>query len=400
MRRFQVLRHGNLRRYFAGYVPSSLGTAMASVALAFAVLDAGGSAVDLGYVFTAGIVPEVALTLVGGLVADRMGRRRTMLGADLLRTGSQGLLAVLLLTGHPPLWAFGALNGAVGAGNALFSPAFNGLVVEIAPANDLGDANALFGMAQSAASVLGPALAGALVALTGPAVVVAADAVSYAMSAAALAGLRLPAVRGSSRSILRDLADGWGEFRSRTWLWATTVQFALFNLMAWGPFLLLGPVLARAYLHGASSWGTILAAYGAGSVVGGLAALGRRPRRPLLVATISSAGYAAPLALLALHQATALVAAGAVVAGLGSAGFNIYWSASLQHHVPADAQARVFAFATLGAYSAGPIAYAAAGPVAAAVGARVVLGFGAVVAVAASLVVLALPAVRRVAWRE
>lgn len=131
------------------------------------------------------------------------------------------------------------------------------------------------------------------------------------------------------------------------------------------------------------------AAFGAGSVAGGLVALGRRPRRPLLVASVASLGYPAPIALLALHAPTGEIASAAVVAGLASAGFNTFWSAALQQQVPADAQARVYAFSIVGSYSAGPIAFAGAGPIAAIIGAPVLLGTGAAVAACTSAAVIA-----------
>ncbi len=399
-RRLQVLRHGDLRRFTIGYTASKLGTAMASIALAFAVLDVGGSAADLGYVFASGIVPQVALMLGGGVLADRLGRRRIMLGADVLRTTCQAVLTGLLFAGHPPIWAFCVLAGGVGVGDALFSPALSGLTVELVPPDELGDANALFGLARSVASVAGPALAGILVAAAGPAAVLAFDAASYALSALALTSVRLPALPAKGgHTMLSDLADGWAAFRSRTWLWVTTAQFSLLNLVAWGPFLLLGPVLARSYLGGAAAWGAIMAAFGAGSIAGGLVALGRRPKRPLLVAVVASLGYPAPVALLALHAPTWEIAVAAAVAGVGSAGFNTFWAAALQQQVPADAQARVFAFSIVGSYSAGPVAFAAAGPVAAIVGAPLLLGIGAGVAAAAGAAVIAVPAVRAVRWR-
>ncbi len=396
LQRGRVLRHRDVRRYFAGYLASKLGTAMASIALVFAVLDSGASAAELGYVLAAGIVPQVLLMVGGGVIADRLGRRWVMLSADVLRTASQGLLAALLFLGHPPIWVFALLAGVVGLGDAFFVPAFNGLVVEIAPIDERGDANALFAMVTSATQVVGPALTGVLMAVANPATVLALDAGSYALSAVALAALALPQSSYSGgHSIIEDLVAGWGEFRSRSWLWATTVQFATFNLLAWGPFLVLGPVLAKAYLGGAGPWGIIMALYGAGSVTGGLVALGRRP---LVVATIASLGYAAPLALLAASASTAAVVAGAFVAGLGSAGFNIFWASTIHQQVPADAQSRVFAFGLVGAYSAGPIAFAATGLVAGAVGAHLVLGVGAAWTVLASLAVLSMPAIRSIRW--
>ncbi len=397
--RFGVLRNANVRRYFVGYAASNFGTAMASVALAFAVLDSGGNATDLGLVFAAGIIVQVVLMIGGGVLADRLGRRRVMLGADVLRTASQGLLAVLLFAGPLPIWVFIVLVAARSTGDALFEPAFNGLVVDIAPRDEIADANALFGITQSAARVAGPGVAGVLVAVGNPATAIALDAISFAISAAALSGLALPAhAAGAQSSFLTDLSEGWDTFRSRTWLWTITIQFALFNLITWGPFLLLGPVLAKADLNGARSWGAILAAYALGSVIGGFTALGKRPRRPLLIATIGTFGYPIPLTLLALHASTIEIAAGTLLAGIGSATCNIFFNATIQRQVPVEMQARVAAFDTVGAFSAGPIGLAAAGPISELIGAHTVLAFGAAWSLASSLLVLSLPTVRKIRW--
>ena len=396
---FAVLRNANVRRYFVGYVTSSLGTAMTSVALAFAVLGNGGTLSELGLVMAAPVVVQVVLMLVGGVLADRLGRRRVMLSADLLRTACQGLLAALLFAGHPPIWTFIALSALRAAGDSLFQPAFNGLIVDIAPRDEVADANALYGMSQSAAKVGGPALAGVLVAVTNPAVVIAVDATSFAVSAAALAGLKLPALRPKAHSsLVADLAAGWDTFRSRTWLWTITLQFSLFNLVSWGPLLVLGPVLSQHELSGARSWGIVLSAYALGSVIGGLAALGRRPRRPLLVATLATFSYAFPMILLASNASTAEIAAGAFIAGIGSATWSIFFTSTVQREIPSEMQARVAAFDLVGSYSAVPIAFAATGPIAQLVGAHTVLAYGAAWTVISSAIVIVLPSVRKVIW--
>jgi MFS family permease len=394
-----VLGKRDFRRFYIGYSASLLGTAMSSVAIAFAVLGAGGTPSGLGVVFAANIVPMIAFTLGGGAIADRLGRRPVMLAADAVRCAAQGGLAVSLYLGHPRLWLFVAAALAVGAGNAFFQPALAGLPVQLAPGDRLGDANALLAAVQPAAQVAGPAIAGMLIAATGPATVVAADAASYAASAVALAMVRFPrAGQVRSRSLLADLADGWAEFRSRSWLWIDTVQFALFNLLTWGPYLVLGPVLARDYLGGARAWGAILACYGGGAILGGLLALGRRPRRPLVVATLATLGFPLPPLALALHLPAVAVAGGALLAGLGSALGSALWATVTQQQVPARALSRVAAFNMVGAFAFGPVAFVAAGPVAAALGARAVLGFGAAWAALGPLAVLAVPSVRRVSW--
>ena len=224
--------------------------------------------------------------LGGGVIADRLGRRPVMLGADAARCAAQVALAAVVLAGRPALWVFIAAAVARGTGDAVFTPALSGLTAELTPQDDLVNANALLAAARSAATVAGPGLAGVLVALAGPGTVIAVDAASYAVSVLALASLRLPAARpgaprlgaassGAAPSYLSDLRDGWAEFRGRPWLVITTVQFTLFNLLTWGPYLLLGPVLCRDYLGGAGAWGAVMACYGGGSVLGALLALGR-----------------------------------------------------------------------------------------------------------------------------
>ena len=111
----------------------------------------------------------------------------------------------------------------------------------------------------------------------------------------ALTMLRLPGPAGApARPLLREFGEGWRQFAGRSWLWLTTVQFALFNLITWAPYLVLGPVLARDYLGGARAWGLIQAASGAGALLAGLGLLGRKPRRPMLAATLGTFGYPVP----------------------------------------------------------------------------------------------------------
>lgn len=398
--RLSPMRERNFRRFYAGYLTSLLGTSMSGVATIFAVLGTGGTAADLGYVAAAGIVPQVLFVLPGGVLADRLGRRPVMLGADALRCCAQAALAAALLLGRPQIWLFMLLAALVGTGEALFAPALDALTVQIAPEGALVSANALTGAASSATRIAGPALAGVLVALTGPAPVIAVDAASYAASMLALGMLRLPASRAApDRPLLRDLGEGWRQFAGRAWLWLTTVQFALFNLITWAPYLVLGPVLARDYLGGARAWGFIQAASGAGALLAGLGLLGRKPRRPMLAATLGTFGYPVPCLLLALRAPGPAVAGGAFLAGAGGAVFLTFCLTTMQQQVPTDSLARVSSFVTFGAFGLGAAGLALAGPVAQVAGITRVLGAGAAWAVLSSAVVLVLPPARAVRWR-
>ena len=394
------MRSRNFRVFYAGYATSLLGSSMAAIALTFAVLSSGGTVADLGFVFAANVVPQVLVMLGGGVIADRLGRRPVMLVTDTVRLAAQGTLAGLLFAGPLPLWVFVVLAACLGAGEGVFNPALGGLRAEIAPPDRLADANALLSVAQAGATVAGPALAGIVIALTSPAVVIAADAATFAVSVLCLARLTVPPAAAVRQSPWRDLADGWAVFRARTWLWLTTVQFALFNLFTWAPYLLLGPILAREYLGGAKAWGLIAAAYAGGSVLTGLVLIGRRPRRPLVVAVTGTFGYALPCLLLAVRAPVLFVAAAALLAGCGSATFQTYWSTALQQQVPAAMLGRATAFSLTGAYALGSVGYAVIGPVAMVVGPGRMLAFAAAYGALSSTVVLVLPPIRAVRWRD
>jgi MFS family permease len=368
---------------------------MVPVALTFAVLDQGDGTAAVGYVLGAETVPLVALLLLGGVVADRFPRRASMLGADLVRFASEGLLAILLLTGSPPLWIVMVLAAVLGAGQAFFNPAMTGLMPEMVNAGRLQQANALRGVASSTGQVLGPGLAGIIVAAGGAGWAIAIDSVTYAVSAACLLRLNIPP-RPPARpsSMLAQLAGGWHEFRSRTWLWAIVAQFATFNAVCFAPFMVLGAVTARDRLGGAGSWGAILAALGAGSILGGLISVRLHARRPLVTATLGAALFAVPLALIALPAATSLIAVAAAVAGAGLSIFGTLWETTLQREVPGEALSRVSAYDWFGSAAFVPLGYLIAAPIASLLGTRTTLMSAAAWAAGSCAIVLTLPSIR------
>lgn len=388
-----MLEGNDFRRFCLGYTASLLGSSMAPIAVAFAVLETGGGGTAVGLVMAARILPIVLVLPVAGVVADRLGARQVMLVSDAVRCATQLAFAAALL-GSPGLGTLVALSAVWGVAEAVFTPALGAVVPQVAPAGRLSDANALLGVARSTTAVAGPALAGLLVAVSGVASVLAVDALTYALCCLAL--LRLPrgAVPAAAGSFTADLREGWGHFRSRTWLWTTSLQGCLFNLIVWAPFLVLGPVVADERLGGAGAWGAMMALYGAGGVVAGLAVLGRRPRRPLLVATLAAVGWALPSAVLATGSPLPWVAAAALLAGVGGGVCGTLHAATVQSRVPPAALARVGAFNTLGAFAFGPVGLVAAGPLADRLSIEQVLGFGACWQVLAVAVVALIPAVR------
>ncbi len=395
MHRLGALREANFRRLWIGQTTSAFGDALAGVALTFGILGTTGSAVDLGLVVTAFMVPRVVFLLVGGVWADRLPRRAIMIGADLVRAGAQAALAVAFLTGTASLPVFLTTAVATGAASAFFVPASIGLVPQAVSAERLQPANALLNLSQSTAFLAGPVISGLLVLTIGPGWIFVVDAATFVVSAGALALLRLPALPPiAARPFVADLAIGWREVTSRSWLTASLAGFALVNL-AFAGFFVIGPVVVERSYGGAPDWGLLMAGFGLGGIIGGSIALRWSPRHPLTA--VFGVLVPAPLALLLLAAQPPLpaLAIGVVTFSAGTALANTIWHTTLQRQVPAESISRVSSYDWMASLVFFPIGSAIAGPLAETVGAPVALAGFAATSGLAMLATLAVPAVRR-----
>jgi MFS family permease len=396
-----ALEEGRFRRLYFARAFSQLGDGLLPVALAFAVLDVDPSPSALGFVLAARSVPLVAFLLVGGVWADRLERQRLMLATDLLRAVTQALLAVLVLTDRAELWHFLVLTFFYGCGAAFFLPASTGLIPQVVSAVRLQQANALLSLTGSTFSVLGPALAGVIIAVASPGWAIAADSVTFLISAAFLARLRLPAaVARAPLGFVSELRDGWREFRARTWLWVDGVYSALGNAFVLSPLWALGPVVAERELAGSSSWATIATGFGVGSVAGGVLAIRLRPKWPLRVAVSALFLLALPPALLAIPADTEILAIASFGAGLGLIFFNTIFETTVQERIPPESLSRVASIDWLLSVGLQPIGFALAGPAAEALGLSTALACAAVWGVVSTVVVLAVPSVRNLPRQE
>lgn len=385
------------RRLWIGRTVSLVGDGIAPVALAFAVLDLTGSATDLGIVLALHSLVLIALILVGGVIADRISPRRAMLGADLTRTVSMGLIAALLLAGSAQIWQLALLYAVDGAATAFFNPASNAIAPQLVPPSRLQEANALLSFSRWMGKVAGPALAGILLALGSPGSALGIDAVTFAVSAACVWGLRAPGVRpeGESENFLAELRDGWREFSSRTWQVAIIVSLTFSNLIFPGAFLVLGPTVAKESLGGSSAWALIAAVWGVGGLLGGFVALNIRPRRPLLVSESFVLLFALPVFLLAIPAQTAVIAIGALVGGAVLSLAEILYETTQAQQIPPETLSRVIAYDWLGSLALEPVGLALVGPVAAGLGISTTLWISAVTLTLLQAAVLLVPSVRR-----
>jgi MFS family permease len=358
------------------------------------VLDLTGSATDLGYVLAAKTIPLVGFLLVGGVFADRLPRRAVMLTADVVRFGSQGLVALLVLTHNAEIWEIAVLQFVAGTASAFFNPASTGLTPMTVSPERLQQANALRGLSMASAGIVGTTIGGLVVAGIGAGWALAVDASSFAASAFFLAQLRLPEhISLPPQSFLADLHDGWREFTAHTWVWVIVVAASVGNMMA-SVFVVLGAVLSKESLGGPLAWTAILVGGALGSLIGGFIALRVHVRHPLYFGSILLGFYTVPIALLAVQAPVALIAAGFFFAGGASMIFNALWETALQKHIPAAALSRVSAYDWFGSLAFQPLGMVLAGPAAAAIGTSTTLWIAAAGMAAMTGLAVATPSVR------
>ncbi|NLU70275.1 MFS transporter [Streptomyces sp. HNM0574] len=398
MRDLSLLRDKRFAVLFTARTISVLGSAFGPVALTFAVLDLpGATAGTLTLVLAAQTVPEVALMLFGGVIADRVPRHLLMTGAELVSALAFGALAVMFLTGNPPVAAVVVCSVSIGVSLALYYPALTGVVPDVVPPERLQPANALLRFGMNAGRLLGLSLAGGMVALVGPGWALATNGAAFAFSAVLLSTLGLKNVpREAGRtSMAADLRQGWKEFSSRTWLWVTVLQFALVTSAMQAAYGVLGPVVAKEEMGGAPGWSMVLLGQSAGTLVGVVISLRLRPRRPLLVATPMVFAMAVPVLLLGAGAPLFAVVAGSVVLGIGFNTFGVLFETTMQREIPRESLSRVASYDALGSFMIGPLGLLAAAPLAAAMGPRpALLVCGALITVA-TLGALAVPHIRR-----
>jgi predicted MFS family arabinose efflux permease len=249
-------------------------------------------------------------------------------------------------------------------GGSFFFPASQGIVPQTVPMSLLQPANALLRLTLNATNIGGAALGGAVVAVAGPGWALAFDAATYGAGAVLLLPMTIVAPeRVGDASFLGELRAGWHAFRSRTWIWVVVLGFGFSNAAEASALNVLGPVIAKESLGGASAWGAILAAQGVGLVLGGLVALRIHPRRPLLLGVSAVVLFIPVIALLALRAPWQAIALSALLAGVGIELFGVFWELSLQGHVPNDVLSRVSAWDALGSWVLMPAAYAVVGPI-------------------------------------
>jgi len=388
------LRDPRFAWYYAARVVSTAGSAMAPVALTFAVLAITHSATALGLVLAARTVPMVLFILIGGVVSDRFSRTAVIRTANLLSGATQTVVAVLVITGSANLWTLVVIEALNGTVSAFTMPAMQSVVPQLVRREHLQPANALLSFSRSGLNIIGPTVAALLVASVGPGWALAADALSWLVAAALIGRVSLPSMpRRGEANMLRELREGWTVFTGNTWLWVVVAGFGVMNAIHAGAWFTLGPSIA-VDTFGARGWGLVLSAESVGLLVMTLVMLRVRLRRPLLSGMLGMLCFVGSLTVLGLapHVATLMVAS--FVAGAGIEVFGIGWSVALQENIDGSVLSRAASYDALGSFVAIPLGQMLFGPLGSAFGARPVIVVGAVVYALTVLLVLSSRSVR------
>lgn len=392
----EVLAVPAFRRYFIGRTVSSFGSSFGFLALTFAVLDATGSAADLGIVLGASAVPALLLMLVGGVAGDRLERRRILVSTDLVMGCTQLAAAACFAFGLHSIALVAGLQVVRGAASAFFNPTSTGMLPTVVAPDQVQPANALLGIAGNVSGIVGPAAAGVVIAVSSPYVALLVDAGTFFVSAAFL--WSLPRSRGRVQAgmrVLDDVKEGWHEFSSRAWVWQMVLSFAIYQATVLPTILLVGPVLADSSGGiGAEGWAVVLSARAVGSLLVGFVLVSWRPARPLVASTVIILLDVPFLLAIAFDQPLWLMAVAGALSAAGIVCADTLWESQLQTRVPEDAISRVSSYDWLGSLSMNPLGNVVIGVAITHVGAQdlvlVVLG----VTVATHGLLLLSPAIR------
>lgn len=308
----------------------------------------------------------LATLLLGGALADRYDRKRLMIASDLARGACVLVLTIAAATGSLSFTLLLVFSGLIGLADGFFTPAFGGIVPLVVDPPLLPSANALIGFARWGGVIVGSALAGLLLSVSGPTAVFAFDAISFGVSAV-LVALARPrrAERGAALGTFREIGEGFRYVAGIPWLWVTIMCASISVMVAVAPYQALLPqVVLTHFHHGAGSFGTLMACGAVGTAAGALLFGQFRSRGRRVVVTYSCWGIAnllcAVTVLIPWFGAAALlcIVRGALV------GFAIaLWETTLMELVPAERLGRVISLDYFGSFALIPVGFVIAAAV-------------------------------------
>jgi DHA3 family tetracycline resistance protein-like MFS transporter len=380
--RIGILRPLKIRDFallWSGMTISLLGDGIYAVAVAFQVYELSNDPAALSMVFVAWTAPMLVFFLIAGVLTDRLDRRLMMIAADVIRGMAIGAIGFLSLTGDLTLTWMVVLVAFYGVGEALFMPAFTAIVPDIVPPELLVEANSLDQFVRPLGMrFAGPALGGVLVATVDPGGAFVFDAVTFAVSAIAVAWIKPRTVQrgdGDRLPIWKEIREGVSFVRRHVWLWGTLTSAAVGLLFFMGPMDVLIPFVVKNELRGdAADFGWILSAGGVGAIIMSLV-MGQRglPKRHMTFMYLSwTVGVLLIGSFALVQEVWQAMAFSFVMSALFTAGM-IVWGTLMHRLVPSNLLGRVSSLDWLISTAFVPISFLLTGPSAKAFGADATL---------------------------
>lgn len=385
------------QRLFIARTISNFGNGMGPTATAFAVFALpGGDATLLSILLTAQAIPLVALLPIGGVLADRWGRARTIATMDIILAFVVFIIAGLYFLESTNLWLLVPLYAMSGVLNALWYPAYPGLPADLVEEEHLQVANSYISFGSNIALILGAAAGGLLVEFVGGPAAIAIDGLTFVVAGAVVWKLRHTSKRNENpESTFKELKDGWKVFWSYKWVVVIVAAFSFIVLVVRATEGVLGPLVARESLGGALGWSRVVAAESTGLLLGAIIASRWVPKRPMITGMLVTGTATLFIWSLAVPLPLPYIMIAAVAWGIGMETFIIWWFTALQTHVPKESIGRVSAYDAFGSLLFGPIGLAIAGPAAVRFGTGPVLWVGGAIVLSAVLASLLSKSVRQ-----
>ena len=387
------------KTFLIARVISNFGNGLGPIALAFGVLGLeGATASSLSIVMAAQLGPMVLFMLFGGVLADRFPRALVVGVSDVFLSAFVIANGVMLINGTATVFSLAVIAFISGSLNALWWPAFAGLIPEIVAEEDLQSANSVVALGANGANITGTVAGGIIVAGIGAGWAMVADGISFL-----IAGLLVFTLRkyGKTRvqnehspTVYDDLVHGWKEFSSRSWVVAVVAGYSIIAMIFESVFAVVGPVHAEQELGGPKPWSWILAALSAGMIAGVLVSLKVRPKHPLLIGLSAQLGVVAWIMTMGATNWIPLIMISAFFAGIALDFFMVLWQTAMQSNIPRESLSRVSSYDAFGSLALAPIGLIVAGPLTEKFGSSTTLLVMGVVFVAVLAAMLAVPAVR------
>ena len=382
---FSSLSNRNYRRYLSGQSISLVGTWMQTIAQSWLVLQLTHSAAALGLVIALQTLPTLLLGPYGGLIADRMDKRRLMIGLQSVMGAQALLLGLLTITGTAQLWQVYVLAVVLGMINSFENPARQSFVLEMVGSTDLRNAVSLNSVLVNCARAVGPAVAGLVIAFGGLGICFLVNAVSFVAVVTSLVRLDVSALLPSKPAPRApgQLREGLTYVRRTPALAVPLLMMALVGCLAYEFQVVLPIVASETFAGDARTYGFLTAAMGVGAVVGGLlvAARGRTGLWPLVV---SCCAFAVAMLATALAPTLTMALIGMGLVGAASVTFQSIGNSTLQLGSEPHMRGRVMALWAVAFLGSTPIGGPIAGLVSQQFGGRAGLALGAVACLAAA----------------